>query len=88
MPINNKKLQDIFGSDSSENDENMSSELDIADDADDNGFPLNLNAQDDDDLIPPAPVFRDPEALPVTQISTMLSEHNAISSISHNSLSR
>lgn len=67
MPINNKKLQDIFGSDSSENDENMSSELDIADDADDNGFPLNLNAQDDDDLIPPAPVFRDPEALPVTQ---------------------
>lgn len=68
MAIDKKKLKNLFGNAPDEEKSNQSSQDFFEEDEDNENYELTL-PEDDDDLLPAAPVIRNPDAKPITEQS-------------------
>lgn len=68
MAIDKKKLKNLFGNAPDEEEFNQSSQDFFEEDEDNENYELTL-PEDDDDLLPAAPVIRNPDAKPITEQS-------------------
>ena len=68
MAIDKKKLKNLFGNAPDEEESNQSSQDFFEEDEDNENYELTL-PEDDNDLLPTAPVIRNPDAKPITEQS-------------------
>lgn len=68
MAIDKKKLKNLFGNAPDEEESNQNSQDFFEEDEDNENYELTL-PENDDDLLPAAPIIRNPDAKPITEQS-------------------